>query len=143
MRSVIYTPKKAVHKPLKGLFWCERWDFPRPNATVRVVSAVSRSHWSRQTGHFLSAASLYPPQAALQRQTTGTLLPKILRLRLAFLEADFKSHRERQKKRHPKGCLFFWCERWDLNPHVHSNTSTSSLPVCRFQHARKFPGGNT
>ena len=47
-----------------------------------------------------------------------------------------KSHRERQKERHPKGCLSFWCERWDLNPHVHSNTSTSSLPVCRFQHAR-------
>lgn len=42
------------------------------------------------------------------------------------------------KKRHPKGCLFFcWCERWDLNPHDLTDTSTSSLPVCRFQHARE------
>ena len=33
--------------------------------------------------------------------------------------------------------LFCWCERWDLNPHDLTDTSTSSLPVCRFQHARK------
>ena len=32
--------------------------------------------------------------------------------------------------------VFFWCERWDLNPHDLTDTSTSSLPVCRFQHAR-------
>ena len=30
-----------------------------------------------------------------------------------------------------------WCERWDLNPHDLTDTSTSSLPVCRFQHARE------
>ena len=33
--------------------------------------------------------------------------------------------------------LFCWCERWDLNPHDLTDTSTSSLPVCRFQHARE------
>ena len=33
--------------------------------------------------------------------------------------------------------VFFWCERWDLNPHDLTDTSTSSLPVCRFQHPRK------
>ena len=41
-----------------------------------------------------------------------------------------------KNKRRPKGVFYFWCERWDLNPHVYSDTSTSSLPVCRFQHAR-------
>lgn len=33
--------------------------------------------------------------------------------------------------------FYFWCERWDLNPHDLTDTSTSSLPVCRFQHARE------
>ena len=40
------------------------------------------------------------------------------------------------RKTTPMG-WFFWCERWDLNPHDLTDTSTSSLPVCRFQHARK------
>ena len=30
---------------------------------------------------------------------------------------------------------FFWCGRWDLNPHV-IDTRTSNVPVCRFQHFR-------
>ena len=36
-----------------------------------------------------------------------------------------------------KDVSFCWCERWDLNPHDLTDTSTSSLPVCRFQHARE------
>ena len=32
-----------------------------------VVSAASRSPWSRQAGHFLDSASLHPPPAALRR----------------------------------------------------------------------------
>ena len=31
----------------------------------------------------------------------------------------------------------FWCEQWDLNPHV-INTRPSNVPVCQFQHARKL-----
>ncbi len=34
---------------------------------------------------------------------------------------------------------FIWCGRWDLNPHVVSNTRPSTVPVCQFQHARKAP----
>ena len=37
----------------------------------------------------------------------------------------------------PLAVFYFWCERWDLNPHDLTDTSTSSLPVCRFQHARE------
>ena len=43
-------------------------------------------------------------------------------------------------KRPPKAVFYLWCERWDLNPHDLTNTGTSSLPVCLFQHAR---GQNT
>ena len=44
-------------------------------------------------------------------------------------------------KRDTRLCVSFcWCERWDLNPHDLTNTGTSSLPVCLFQHAR---GQNT
>ena len=32
--------------------------------------------------------------------------------------------------------FLFWCGKWDLNPHVLTNTGTSSLPVCLFQHSR-------
>ena len=42
-----------------------------------------------------------------------------------------------QKKTSKRMSLFCWCERWDLNPHDLTDTSTSSLPVCRFQHARE------
>ena len=41
------------------------------------------------------------------------------------------------KKDTLKRVFFYWCERWDLNPHDLTDTSTSSLPVCRFQHARE------
>ena len=44
---------------------------------------------------------------------------------------------EPKNKRPPLAVFYFWCERWDLNPHDLTDTSTSSLPVCRFQHARK------
>ena len=42
-----------------------------------------------------------------------------------------------QKRDIQKDVSFCWCERWDLNPHDLTDTSTSSLPVCRFQHARE------
>ena len=32
--------------------------------------------------------------------------------------------------------LSTWCGVWDLNPHVLTNTGTSSLPVCQFQQPR-------
>ena len=64
-----------------------------------------------------------PPQAALifasQKSAVPSLAPN--------------------NKTTPKG-WFCWCERWDLNPHDLTNTGTSSLPVCLFQHAR---GQNT
>ena len=44
---------------------------------------------------------------------------------------------EPKNKRPPLAVFYFWCERWDLNPHDLTDTSTSSLPVCRFQHARE------
>ena len=30
----------------------------------------------------------------------------------------------------------FQCGRWDLNPHVYTNTRSLVLPVCQFQHFR-------
>ena len=44
--------------------------------------------------------------------------------------------RTKKEEAHERVSLLFWCERWDLNPHDLTDTSTSSLPVCRFQHAR-------
>ena len=32
----------------------------------------------------------------------------------------------------------FKCGRWDLNPHVYTNTRSLVLPVCQFQHFRMF-----
>lgn len=32
--------------------------------------------------------------------------------------------------------LTIWCAWWDLNPYALTNTSTSSSPVCLFQHTR-------
>ena len=32
--------------------------------------------------------------------------------------------------------LTIWCAWWDLNPYALANTSTSSSPVCLFQHTR-------
>ena len=32
---------------------------------------------------------------------------------------------------------YFWCGGWDLNPHV-NDTRTSNVPVCLFQHRRKY-----
>ena len=31
---------------------------------------------------------------------------------------------------------FFKCGRWDLNPHVYTDTRSLVLPVCQFQHSR-------
>ena len=45
--------------------------------------------------------------------------------------------RTKKEEAHERVSLLFWCERWDLNPHDLTDTSTSSLPVCRFQHARE------
>ena len=45
--------------------------------------------------------------------------------------------RTSKKETSKRMSLFCWCERWDLNPHDLTDTSTSSLPVCRFQHARE------
>ena len=43
-----------------------------------------------------------------------------------------------KNKGHSKNeCPLHWCGKWDLNPHANTDTSTSSLPVCRFQHPRK------
>ena len=56
-----------------------------------------------------------------------------------FCFAKISSPIARTNKTTPKG-WFCWCERWDLNPHDLTNTGTSSLPVCLFQHAR---GQNT
>ena len=61
------------------------------------------------------------------------LLPNFCKIWRPYSSPNF-SHEKKQ--RHQKVSLLFWCERWDLNPHVYSDTSTSSLPVCRFQHAR-------
>ena len=33
--------------------------------------------------------------------------------------------------------FFYWCGQRDSNPYTRSDTSTSSLPVCQFQHSRK------
>lgn len=48
-----------------------------------------------------------------------------------------KSAAPAKKETSKRMSLFCWCERWDLNPHDLTDTSTSSLPVCRFQHARE------
>ncbi len=42
---------------------------------------------------------------------------------MEMFESPFK-----QKKRYPKGYLFFWCERWDSNPHG-VTTRTSNVLV--------------
>ena len=53
------------------------------------------------------------------------------------LGVERRAAAEPKNKRPPRAVFYFWCERWDLNPHDLTDTSTSSLPVCRFQHARK------
>ena len=52
------------------------------------------------------------------------------------LGVERRAAAEPKNKRPPLAVFYFWCERWDLNPHDLTDTSTSSLPVCRFQHAR-------
>ncbi len=32
----------------------------------------------------------------------------------------------------------FLCGRWDLNPHVYTDTRSLVLPVCQFQHSRFY-----
>ena len=53
------------------------------------------------------------------------------------LGVERRAAAEPKNKRPPLAVFYFWCERWDLNPHDLTDTSTSSLPVCRFQHARE------
>ena len=49
----------------------------------------------------------------------------------------FKSSMNKNKGHSKIECPLHWCGKWDLNPHANTDTSTSSLPVCRFQHPRK------
>ena len=54
---------------------------------------------------------------------------------LALNDSDLLRYKN---KGHSKNeCPLHWCGKWDLNPHANTDTSTSSLPVCRFQHPRK------
>ena len=82
--------------------------------------------------------SFLPPRCIRHRRRFGGRPPDCCsRIALGNSELVFKSHCEYQKIKDARRASFiFWCERWDLNPHVYSDTSTSSLPVCRFQHAR-------
>lgn len=65
----------------------------------------------------------FPPSRSITRPQAITFAPQKCRT----------SKKETSKRM----SLFCWCERWDLNPHDLTDTSTSSLPVCRFQHARE------
>ena len=42
------------------------------------------------------------------------------------------------KKRQDISPVSFWCGWRESNPHAHTDTSTSSLPVYQFQHSRKM-----
>ena len=68
------------------------------------------------------------------QQSTGLLVPA-LRCRRPVQVLSSEYQKETPLAGYANG-VFFWCGRWDLNPHV-IDTRTSNVPVCRFQHFRK------
>ena len=143
---------KKTDQPFAGLFFYCNWrDLKSASKNTSAAQdfweqpliMVALSPWKvppraandMDDGAFYGVNAIYPKSAWGERERGGYAPLALFQLRTP----KACSH---QKKTPPVGGVFFWCERWDLNPHVHSNTSTSSLPVCRFQHAR-IPKRNT
>ena len=92
----------------------------------------TRQYW---LGH-LGLACLTAEQIPLPQNQRFRAIPAWLFLMIILCWfADLPRYKN---KGHSKiECPLHWCGKWDLNPHANTDTSTSSLPVCRFQHPRK------
>lgn len=84
---------------------------------------ISPPHTARKGACEGGTFAGFPPSRSITRPQATT-----------FAQQKCRTSKKETSKRMS---LFCWCERWDLNPHDLTDTSTSSLPVCRFQHARE------
>ena len=124
---------KDTRKNECPLHWCGKWDLnPHANtdwgtwglplSTCGTSSASAKSKISRCGTSSASAKSKISCDSSVTVFNDSNLL--------ICLDIKIKDTRKNE-------CPLHWCGKWDLNPHANTDTSTSSLPVCRFQHPRK------